>query len=153
MSEDKSKRFPIPKPGLLLAVAVSLGVLAALGMLAREFQNARNEQVAYQELCRLGATGDDWVGYREILFGRNHRPIVQIKLPSTVTVEGALPYLKQLDNLEYLDLSGNPISDNDLKKLKKLHWIYSLGLSSTSITDAGLTNLEPLTELRFLGPR
>src|SRR3989304_4828308 len=61
-----------------------------------------------------------------------------------------MPHLLRLDNLEFLDLSDNPIVDSDLSKLLQLDWIDSLSLSSTQITDARIPDLATMRNLRFL---
>ncbi len=132
----------------LLLVVVVFGTLA--GWLGCELRNARQERMAYRELCHLGAVGDDWVGWREILLGREYAPIVQISLPPDVTIDSALPYLTQLDNLRALDLTGHPISDNEIAQLKTLSWIKSLNLSNTKITDSGADHLAKFQHLRWL---
>ena len=53
MSEDKPKRFPIPHPGVLLAVALVLVVIAD-GL--SEWMSYHRQQVAIQEFERLGGT-------------------------------------------------------------------------------------------------
>jgi len=132
---------------MLLFTLLVFGTGAA--WLGRETMLARQEQAAYQDLRALGASGDDWVGWREWL-GSEYRPIVQISLPPTVTLKAAMPHLLRLDNLEFLDLSDNPIVDSDLSKLLQLDWIDSLSLSSTQINDASIPDLATMRNLRFL---
>jgi hypothetical protein len=86
-----------------------------------------------------------------------------------------LPHLKQFPELEHLDLSGIPLTDQDLvplrdlPKLQRLHIpgaditdagaeflagllnLRELSLNATRITDAGLRALQRLPNLRLLG--
>ena len=52
-------------------VAVSLLAAAAI-----ERKAARRERASFERLCAMGATGDDWVSFRELLTGSP--PIVQL---------------------------------------------------------------------------
>ena len=112
------------------------------GLIGHEFRKARREHEAYEELCALGAGGDDWIGWREWVFGSNYRPIVAIGIPPTVDLDRALPLLSQLDNLECLYLSGTSIDDSQLVLLYNLHSVRFLDLSSTTITDVGYNQLK-----------
>jgi hypothetical protein len=86
-----------------------------------------------------------------------------------------LPHLEQFSDLEHLDLSGIPLTDQDLvplrdlPKLQRLHIpgaditdagaeflagllnLRELSLNATRITDAGLRALQRLPNLRLLG--
>ncbi len=63
----------------------------------------------------------------------------------------AIRRLADLDTLEYLDLSCQPIGDHDLDALRGLVRMKSLVLSDTHITDAGLQRLSGMTGLEQLG--
>ncbi|HET6327086.1 MAG TPA: protein kinase [Planctomycetaceae bacterium] len=54
----------------------------------------------------------------------------------------------RLDALVSLDLSGTPIDDTDLERLKPLVALQELNLANTNVTDAGLAHLKDLRALR-----
>ncbi len=61
-----------------------------------------------------------------------------------------LPFLKDLPNLQQIQLSGTDIQDHDLSKLKTLRLLTGLGLNHTRITDEGLNQLSDLPYLRYV---
>ena len=130
----------------LLVVTTVAGL--ALGLVGRSLSNARRERAAIAELSKLGAGHDDWLGWRELL-GTEYRPIVQVDLPSELSLDDAIQHLVHLDNLAYLSLGTNT-TDLELAHLKKLYWLESLRMSGTRITDAGLQHLDQLKNLKFL---
>ena len=58
--------------------------------------------------------------------------------------------LKDLAELETLDLSNTPVSNVGLEHLKDLSRLETLDLSGTNVTDAGLDHLRGLTNLQSL---
>lgn len=144
-SSDKLPRARFSLRTLLLIFTVA-GL--ALGLVGSSLSKARREQAAIAELLKLGAGHDDWLGWRELL-GTEYRPIVQIDLPSELSLFDAIEHLIHLDNLEHLSLGANT-TDLELAHLEKLNWLESLHMSHTRITNAGLQHLRPMTNLRFL---
>ena len=132
----------------LLVLVTIVGV--TLGLLGREFSQAYREQAAYRELCRRGARGDDWPGWKEVFLGRRHAPIVQIILPASLPLDEALPHLGHLDNLESVEVYAHRIDVDDLSALSELDWIDSLRLSSTELTDDAVPQLAQFHHLRWL---
>ena len=65
--------------------------------------------------------------------------------------DAGLVHLKNLTNLQYLDLMETQITDTGLVHLKNLTNLQSLGLMKTQITDTGLVHLKDLTNLKDLG--
>ena len=61
-----------------------------------------------------------------------------------------LKQLAQLPRLEWLILSGSPVTDTGLSYLEGLNRLELLDLSRTQITDAGVVHLQKLTRLRWL---
>jgi hypothetical protein len=61
-----------------------------------------------------------------------------------------LPHLKQYPDLEDLDLSGLPLSDDDLSHLVVFRKLRSLHIPSTAVTDTGVKTLTALKELQLL---
>ena len=129
---------------LVLATVAGLG----LALLGRSLHKAQQEYRAVKALVELGASYDDWVGWREV-FGSQYRPIVTVSLPSNVSLDEAIEHLVHLDKLESLSLGANT-RDVELANLKELYWINSLHLSATRISDEGLRHVGALTGLRWL---
>jgi hypothetical protein len=66
------------------------------------------------------------------------------------TNNGDLQHLKDLTQLEDLDLDGTSVTDEGLRQLAALTQLKKLGLSSCEVTDAGLEHLKGLKKLRVL---
>ncbi len=129
MNEPK-RRFPIPHPGVLLAVALVL-VVIAVGLSV--WMPYHREQVAIRELRRLGG----WVG----------------------TDEGGPDWLRGLvgdewmvgfDRVTAVTFYDEPISDDNLKHLSGLTNLQSVYLVNTQVSDDGVKHLSGLTNLRVL---
>jgi Leucine-rich repeat (LRR) protein len=67
--------------------------------------------------------------------------------------DAALPHLKSLTDLEYLDLDRTGISDAGLEHLKALRNLRGLQVAFTTVSDAGLVHLEALPNLKELNAR
>ena len=59
-------------------------------------------------------------------------------------------HLRDLKNLQGLDLGWTPVSDVDLTPLEDLTRMQALNLAGTQLTDAGLAHLGGLSELQIL---
>ncbi len=70
---------------------------------------------------------------------------------SVTVTDTDLEYLKELPDLEFLNLSSTDVSDAGLKHLKGLTRLHLLGLFGTDVSDAGLEHLKGLTSLESLG--
>jgi len=82
---------------------------------------------------------------------------VQVVGDAVITVDldrmkssGKLATLASLDGVQELGLSRSDVSDHDLQQLVRAHDLIALDLNFTQVTDAGLTYLEKLPNLRFL---
>ncbi|HEX7450063.1 MAG TPA: HEAT repeat domain-containing protein [Pirellulales bacterium] len=74
--------------------------------------------------------------------------------PNTyVVTDEDLIHLRELHNLEFLDVSDWPITDAGVAHLAGLTHLKSLQLWQTKTTSAGLVHLANLTELRWLSLR
>ena len=151
MSEDKPRRFQIPKPGVLLAVAIVLVVIAVLLTVRVSYHRQRG---AINEIERFGGSvmtggpawlrdlvGDKWMKYFERAYSVNF---------SSEQGDDVLKHLNKLANLKVLQLSGTQVSDAGLKHLSSLTQLTILGLEATQVTDAGLKHLNELANLRWL---
>ncbi len=101
---------------------------------------AEREYAAYHRLRALGATGDDWVSFKELITGRP--PIVQIDIPETVPLNIALESLADMPNLESLTLRHTTFSNDELNTLKRIKNRIKLR-SSNSI---GVPQTQAITE-------
>ena len=61
-----------------------------------------------------------------------------------------LEYVKQMKNVEWLDLSGSRVTDAGLKNTKGLRKLRGLMLDDTQVTDVGLEYIRGLTRLEYL---
>ena len=77
--------------------------------------------------------------------GKPHRLLEAKSIADT-----ELECLKDLEGLQYLDLSGTGITDDGMKNLAGLRRIEYLGLDGTQITDAGLLITKRMTKLKNL---
>ena len=75
---------------------------------------------------------------------------VALSLVDWEITDAGLVHLKELTNLQHLDLGATKITDAGLVHLKGLTVLRTLDLASTRITDAGLVHLTGLGELRNL---
>ena len=80
-------------------------------------------------------------------------PVIGVNLgglfPGKVTDAG-LKELKDLKQLNTLDLYGTPVTDAGLKELADLKQLTTLNLSGTQVTNAGLKELKDLKQLTTL---
>src|SRR5437899_580195 len=70
--------------------------------------------------------------------------------PDTMITDAGLQYLKNLRELEELDLYGTRITDAGLASLKDLTALRKLNLLGAAVTDEGLEQLSDLTKLEEL---
>jgi hypothetical protein len=142
---DQESVFPISQ--WMWTCSAGLVVVCVLLAAAIEIRAARRERASYERLCEMGATGDDWVSFREFITGSP--PIVQLEIPSTVPREVAFELLPDFYNLEYLGLQYESLSDEQLEVISRLRLdALRLGGPFTSIDD--VERLARLRGLRFL---
>lgn len=55
-----------------------------------------------------------------------------------------------LDRADMIDLDELPVTDDDFRRVARLHELTSLSVGSTKVTDAGLVHLEALGRLEYL---
>lgn len=75
---------------------------------------------------------------------------VPIDLRDVPREELPLSSLKRVYSLDYLDLHGTGITDDDLQYIRALPNLETLDLSSTKVTDEGLSSLDNLASLCLL---
>jgi hypothetical protein len=76
--------------------------------------------------------------------------VIGVYLKGTQVTDAGLKELKDLKQLNFLDLSGTQVTDAGLKELKDLKQLHFLDLRGTKVTDTGLKELKGLTQLRVL---
>ena len=77
------------------------------------------------------------------------RTLGALSLSNGITDDG-LKRLKRLTGLTYLICDCPQVTDAGLEHLSGLRKLYTLSLRNTAVTDAGLAHLKGLTELRLL---
>ena len=84
---------------------------------------------------------------------RPDKPVVRVRLNTTLVTDADLAELRGLTGLRVLDLSQTRITDAGLSHLGALRSLRTLYLTETGITDRGLVHLEGLADLDtlFLG--
>jgi Leucine-rich repeat (LRR) protein len=131
---------------LLLFLFVSF----PLAFVSRQLYLAREERKAFNELCQLGATGDDFVGIGEIFLGQEYAPIVQLSLPPDLSIDANMHLLSRLRHLESLNLSGHQLDEVSIRLVSEIKWLTALDLSNAKLPRDGLGHLSQLQSLRWL---
>jgi len=131
-------------------LCLSLAVVAS-GCTARV--NPRAEEAAAGETSRQAKA----VAQIERLGGtvtvdekRPGKPVIGVSLRHHEVIDAGLECLKELTQLQLLDLDHTQVTDAGLECLKGLTQLQLLDLEHTQITDAGLANLKGLTKLQSL---
>ena len=75
---------------------------------------------------------------------------VSVQLGDSQITDDGLVHLKDIPNLDWLNLYNTQITDDGLAHLKRLTKLRGLFLNDTNISDAGLIHLENLRSLRSL---
>jgi hypothetical protein len=78
------------------------------------------------------------------------RPVTVSFMGATGAFDFGLRHLREIRQLNHLDLSHTLVSDHGLEHLKGLTELQVLHLTGTKVTDAGLENLKGLTKLQRL---
>jgi hypothetical protein len=146
MTETSPQGRASRKRRLLLISAVLVVSIFVLWIVI-EWRDAHREYAAYGALRELGATGDDWVSFRELFTGRS--PIVQIRIPAHIQPELAFSALPNLKNLEALTLAYPSLSTDQLGAIQRLK-LESLRFEGSFPRDADVSSLAGLRGLRFL---
>ena len=126
---------------LLLITAVIGGVLAFY------VHRVQRQRQAVSRISDLGGS----VKYDYQKASRDHANVFDPK--ATAPGPG---WLRQAVGKEFfqdvvmIDLAGKPVTDEDLKELKKLPKLENLNLSNTRVTSAGLVHLAELKNLKEL---
>ncbi len=144
--------------------------LVSIGMswVAVRIERARREREAAAALMKLGGyvlydyqqdqsgnslpvadpPGPGWL--RNILGENFFATVVCVYLDSSAQRDSDLAPLKELTQLQRLELSGADVTDAGLEHLKGLTQLQRLVLTGTRVSDAGLEHLRRLTQLQLL---
>jgi Leucine-rich repeat (LRR) protein len=125
---------PVQGTGVFLAVVVIAGAVLADEAEAKKAIKSLNHRVRITvDSSQIG----------EPVIGLDFRDWSGIK-------DRHLAVIKELKQLQTLDLSQCQITDQGLKELKELKGLKTLNLYGTPITDEGLKELKDLVGLQFL---
>ncbi len=148
-------RFQYSLRSLMLLV---LAVAIACSWFATRMQRARKLGEAMEAIKKLG--GQTWYSYSDPFADDPPDPLWLRNLFGDgflgsgicvyLTTDAAIERLKELPELESLDLYGSRISDGGLRRVKELTQLKELSLDGTRVTDAELAYLTGLNGLRAL---
>jgi hypothetical protein len=125
---------------------------AWLGM---QLQQKRRHEAVVKEIVRSGGRvyflhAEEVPAWKEWLFGSYAVKTFDLVLHNTDDPDSLLSQMQGM-NLFSLKLSSTEVTDDGLTHLIRLTSLKCLYLSNTQITDAGLTHLEKMTGLEALG--
>jgi hypothetical protein len=136
--------------GFVLVLFGALFIMAILDERAAHKQNPRPQQKNAEAARAISKLGGDY--FRDGL--AEGEPIVNVSFasePRNVTVVDAdLMVLRELTDLQTLDLTKTQVTDEGLKELRELKNLRTLYLEGTKVTDKGLKELKELTNLTDL---
>jgi hypothetical protein len=100
-------------------------------------------------LCKhsLPRVGGDGSGLAHL---QNKRSLLKLQLVNVPRPKDGLLFLRGLKKLEYLNLFGMELKDDDLKEIGSLRSLQHLNLNRTPISNKGLSHLLGLTKLEKL---
>ena len=93
------------------------------------------------------AVGGDGSGLEAL---RNKRSLLKLQLVNVPRPKDGLVFLHGLTRLEYLNLYGMELKDDDLRELASLRALQKLSLNGTPISNDGLIHLTGLPKLKEL---
>ena len=144
---ETSHAEPRTLRAVLVGIAVTLAFSLAVVWIILERQAAGREYAAYDRLCAMGASGDDWVSFLEIITGKP--PIVEITIPEDIAPEITFDALPNLGNLETLILAYPSLSVNQLQVIQRLR-LRSLRFEGSFPRESDVSELACLHGLRFI---
>ena len=139
---------------IVIAAALAVAVYIPISIYATYL---REQRVANELASRGGYSesyyaGPDWIP--QVV--RENMPLLDrvrcvYFAADTKVIEVSLAQLKELTDLDSLELNHTQVTDADLKHLRGLTNLKRLYLDNTQLTDAGLLHLKGLTNLEELG--
>jgi hypothetical protein len=112
-----------------------------------ERKAAQKEYASYNRLCSMGATGDDWISFRELVTGKP--PIVQLIIPAHIPEKMAFDALPDFQNLEALTIGYPSLNSGQLRIIRQLH-LNALTFAGDYPGETNVQELAPLRDIRFL---
>jgi hypothetical protein len=112
-----------------------------------EFVRSLNRLESLALMAYPRSVGGDGAGLAVL---RNKSSLRQLELVNVPRPRGGLVFLHGLTRLEYLNLFGMKLKDDDLRELGSLRALQKLSLNRTPITNDGLIHLTKLTRLKEL---
>lgn len=88
-----------------------------------------------------------WIGEQRL---ESLGKVQDLNLSGTNLTDADLAYLKDLNGLEWLALNRNPITDEGMSHLGRIHTLRALRVEDSLVTDAGLVYLAELNHLEVL---
>jgi hypothetical protein len=140
------RRFRPTPAWLIFGLLVAQGLFAPLLCWAVEAKvdEAKPDQV--QVIAEIKRLGGKVTRDKE----SPGEPAITVDLSESKVTDAGLANLKELPQLQSLNLRGTRVTDAGLVNLKGLTNLHELDLSETKVTDAGLANLKGLSTLREL---
>ena len=127
----------------LLVLSFGLLVAASLCGCDAQPQSAQERAIVVEIRYRGGEVALDE--------SRPNNPVVAVYLRRLSNgIDDILNHLKDLKELQSLDLTGAAVTDAQVERLKGLTQLRSLNLTDARVTDAGLDHLKGLSQLQRL---
>ncbi|MBP87156.1 MAG: hypothetical protein CMJ64_10630 [Planctomycetaceae bacterium] len=133
---------------------------------AHNDERARLYEERVQRLKRLGATvltrDDDVIEVnanrrriadKDLALVSEFTQMTDLSLEETTISDAGLVHLRNLQQLEWLNLYRSRIGDQGLKEVSRLKSLQHLPIGETKVTDDGLDHLSDMKQLEYLGLR
>jgi hypothetical protein len=144
VKEDKPDPAKVAGPKPSAAELKAVEELAKFGVQARELANGVNWRYAN---FRVAGTKFDAKAFATL---KDIQNLQELNLANVEVPDAALANLSGLKNLAKLNLSGSTVTDAGLVHLKNLQSLTYLNLFNTKVTDEGLKHLAGLKNLQSL---
>ncbi len=111
--------------------------------------NGRGPTVFHWIQLRNSDVDDEWLqAHRDEIASLSH--LILLMRDTTITGQG-LSALREMDNIQYLDLSSVQLTDDDVAHIATLPNVTTLYIGGTGISDNALVELSAMPHLVWLG--
>lgn len=111
--------------------------------------NGRGPTVFHWIQLRNSEADDDWLHrHRDEIADLSH--LILYMSDTNITGQG-LSALREMDNIQYLDLSNTQLTDDDVSHIATLPNVTTLYIGGTGISDSALVELSAMPHLVWLG--